>query len=221
MHRLLQEICLDKRPVTLTADRPARVFYGRMIHYSDIPGGLDVELIECPDELSLRPGDPCTVVFSDGLRSHLFVSTFVQVGPRSEHTWKVRIEIPDCVLPTEARSAWRIPLGPDTPLRVRVRCDGRTFEPHPIDISCGGLLAEFDADSDAGIWMGEHVEVEVYLQLNGLTAALDALPQRRGDTIFAFYFADVLREMRRGRSRAPRELAPILDRLESEWLHRR
>lgn len=214
MLRRLSTFCSEKRPVTLTLGHPPRILAGRFAAMSMEGGFVELELTNRPEGIELGSDWPCTVVYRDGPRHQVLAGSTLPHGGPSFGLPRVRIALPMHSAPVELRSSWRIPVGPDCGLRLRLHCNGTVLTPSPIDISPGGILADFTECED---YVPTEDEVKLELDLGDLHAELEVMPQRRSETGFVLYFSQVLRGLRHGRLVVPAALRPILDKLENRW----
>lgn len=215
MDRKLNALCLEKRAVTLTAGNPPRIVAGRFAAVSVQADYVEFELTE-PPEVAVSWGcGPCTVVFREGDRHQVLAGNLTPGPAPSGGPTRVRVGLPLNTAPVELRSAWRIPIEPGSGLTLRLHSGGQVLVPRALDISPGGILADFGDAVDNGPGDGEG-KLEVVLE--ELRAELEVLPQRRSGNAFILYFSQVLRSLRHGRLATPPALRPIFDRLESRWL---
>ncbi len=216
MLRRLNALCIEKRPATVTLGQLPRILPARFAAVSYEEGYVELELPLLPEDF--EPGSsPCTVVFRDGDRHQVLAGSTLAIDRPRQGLPRVRIALPMHTAPVELRSSWRIPLGPDCGLELRLHCGGQVLTPQPLDISPGGLLV--DAGSVAGVIPSDD-ELLLELKLGELRAELPVMPQRRSHRGLVLYFAEVLRGLRHGHLVIPAPLKPILDRLECEWLRK-
>ncbi len=221
MNRVFDKIalfCDQRKPVTLSAGRPPRIIPARFRFASGNSRFVAFEVLDERPDLEVVPSDPCTVIFVDGLRTSVFAVPTLEYDADSRPLPVLRVALPEEIVRTETRGAFRIPLFGESELRVTVHCRNRRWTATPVDISLGGLLVEFPADEPFDV--GEDDELLVDLELPGQSVQLEGMSQARWDNCYAIYFSEVLRRLRHGDATPPDGLREILDYLEDGWLRR-
>ena len=219
MNRMYDRIalfCDQRKPVTLSVGRPPLIVPARFRFVSENSRFVAFEVLDGVPNLEVSPGDPCTVIFVDGLRTSVFASAALEYDAASKPLAILRIGLPEQIVRTETRSALRIPLHRESELRVTVHCRDRWWTATPVDISLGGVLVEFPPNEPFNA--GEDDELLVDLELPGRVVQLEGMAQSRLGNCHAIYFSEVLRRLRHGDATPPDGLREILDELEDGWL---
>jgi hypothetical protein len=192
------------------------VLQGRFVELTS--ESISIEIVTSPFE---TPGasSQCTVIYSAGGRTNIFVSPVLEFQQGPDHLPRLVLSIPDRIVVGEARNSFRIPLHPQTDLHVRIRSESGTWHPRPKDVSLGGILVDFSEETEPDL--PENTPVTVELGLQNQTAELEGFVGRCQGTLYAVYFAEALRELRSGWAEVPSVLRSIVDGLEREWLARK
>jgi len=91
----------------------------------------------------------------------------------------------------EARMAYRIPIGTDAELILRLFTqDGATLHPRPVDVSLTGILIEFGKVDDPDLPLMSMVDLE--MRLADQTASLKAIVKRRDGHRYGLFFQEVV-----------------------------
>jgi hypothetical protein len=123
-------------------------------------------------------------------------------------------EIPLGLLETEARAAFRVPIGEKSELPVRVATkDALSWAVRPVDLSLTGILIEFTAAEDPDLPIGAETEVE--LRLRNEVVRLKGEVRRRDKHRYGLFFLEVA--SKHG-IKAPKPLRNTVEALERSWL---
>ena len=176
------------------------------------------ELLDPPETAYFRPLSLCVVSFNSGSRHCIFLSSVIHFKQDEEfRIGQLLLRIPSDIMAAESRIAFRVPLGSDTELRVRVVDEnGRTWAPQPIDISMTGIQIEFPANDVPGFQTDDRLQVE--LQMNDHVEQLEGFVRRCEGRGYGLIFPDVLRG---AEFDPPAALRAIVNTLERSWLRGR
>jgi hypothetical protein len=210
----LAEFCEQQRPVTLTLGNWGTILQGR---FSEVASDeFVVEVLSLPKQLNVTPAAQCTVIFNDDNRTNVLVCSVRELRS-PERAWpQLVLSHPTKVIYGESRRSFRVPVHPDTDLRVRVKFQDREWYPRPLDVSLGGALLQFPKDDLPDF--EPDARLIVLLEIFGNTTELEAFLGRARGTCYAVYFPEALRELRSGITKPPHSLRAVVDALEREWL---
>ncbi len=125
---------------------------------------------------------------------------------------RLTLELPTRLLATEHRRNFRIPLGADSGLDVRVSIRGGEVRPaRPLDISIGGMLIELPDDPD----LEDAAKLDLEMRLDDDTVHIGAVVRHRCACRYGLLFADAVGE---DRVRPLEPLRRLVDELEQRWL---
>ncbi len=180
-----------------------------------------LELLDPPETGYFRPLSLCVVSFNNGSRHCIFLSSVIHFKQDKQEEelqiGQLLLRIPSDIIAAESRIAFRVPLGRDTELRVRVVDEnGKTWTPRPIDISMTGILIEFPADDVPDFQIDDRLQVE--LRMNNHVEQLEGTVRRCEGRGYGVIFPEVLRG---AEFDPPAALRAIVNALERNWLRSR
>ena len=177
-----------------------------------------LELLDPPETAYFRALSLFVVSFNSGSRHCIFLSSVIHFKQDEElQTGQLLLRIPSDIIAAESRIAFRVPLGGDTELRVRVVDEnGRTWTPQPTDISMTGILIEFPANDVPGFQIDDRLQVE--LRMNDHVEQLKGFVRRCEGRGYGLIFPEVLRG---AEFDPPAALRAIVNTLERTWLRSR
>jgi c-di-GMP-binding flagellar brake protein YcgR len=203
--------CDHKRPATVTLGNSGFILESR---FSEItPDGVALDLLSPPEGLEIPPSTQCTVIYNSGMRTTFFVSRSVRFASLAEPLPQLILALPDHERLAESRRTFRIPIQEGSSLNVTVRLGDQTWRPRPVDFSLGGILVEFE---DQAPPFTVEDELEVILEFGVHNASLEGFAGRGDGRGCVIYFAEALRELRKGPMVVPTVLKKIFSGLESE-----
>ncbi len=211
---IIHDCCSCKAPAVIFSPEVGAVCHARFIAVS--PESVTLDLLE---EINLLPkATHCCISFSHGGHSSSFFATVLECEPLPPpEPSHLVLEITTKVVDTEARAAYRIPIGKKPAPSVRLLMkDGRVLLPAPIDISLTGILVEFSADKDPNLLPSEEVDLELCLDADGLF--LRAEVRRRDRHRYGLFFPGTVGTCG---VQAPQSLRNIVENLERAWLQNR
>jgi hypothetical protein len=203
--------CDHKRPATITLGSNGFILESRFSEITD--DGVVLDLLSPPEGLEIPPSTQCTVIYNSGMRTTFFVSRTVKFTASADPLPQLILALPEHVRFAESRRTFRIPIQEGSNLRVTVRLGEQTWNPRPIDFSLGGLLVEFEENAPP---FTADDELEVELKFGSHHASLEGFAGRSDGRGCVIYFAEALRELRKGPMIVPTVLKKIFSGLESE-----
>lgn len=176
------------------------------------------ELLDPPETAYFRPLSLSVVSFNSGRRHCIFLSSVIHFKEDEEfRIGQLLLRIPSDIIAAESRIAFRVPLGRDTELRVRVVDEnGKTWNPKPLDISMTGIMIEFPADDVPSFQTDDWLQVE--LRMNDHVERLKGFVRRCEGRGYGLIFPEVLRG---AEFDPPAEFRTIVNTLERNWLRSR
>ena len=176
------------------------------------------ELLDPPETAYFRPLSLSVVSFNSGSRHCIFLSSVIHFKEDEEfRIGQLLLRIPSDIIAAESRIAFRVPLGRDTELRVRVVDEnGKTWTPRAINISMTGILIEFPADDVPGFQTDDWLQVE--LRMNDHVERLKGFVRRCEGRGYGLIFPEVLQG---AEFDPPAALRTIVNTLERNWLRSR
>jgi len=203
--------CDHKRPATITLGNNGIILESR---FSEItPDGVALDLLSLPEGLEIPHSTQCTVIYNSGMRTTFFVSRSVKFTSSADPLPQLTLALPDHERLAESRRTFRIPIQEGSNLRVTIRLGDQTWEPRPVDFSLGGILVEFETQAPP---FAVEDELEVILEFGTHHASLEGFAGRGDGRGCVIYFAEALRELRKGPMVVPTVLKKIFSGLESE-----
>ncbi len=176
------------------------------------------ELLDPPEIAYFRPLSMCVVSFNSGSRHCIFLSSVIHFKPDEElQIGQLLLRMPSDIIAAESRIAFRVPLGSDTELRVRVVDEnGKTWNPKPLDISMTGILMKFPAEDVPEFHIDDRLQME--LRMNDHVEQLEGFVRRCKGRGYGLIFPEVLRG---AEFNPPVALRSIVNALERTWLRSR
>jgi hypothetical protein len=207
-----QTYCDHKRPANVTLGNSGEILESR---FSEItPQGVALDLLSPSPGLEIPPATQCTVIYNAGMRTTFFVSRSVKFDVSARPLPQLVLALPRHERLAESRTSFRIPLQEATELKVTIEHGGQLWKPRPVEFSLGGILVEFEGQAPH---FKEEDELAVTLKFGDRTAELEGFIGRGYGQACVIYFADALRELRKGPSVVPTVLKQIFSGLEAEF----
>ena len=206
---LLKECCAESRSVGVLSDGQLREAAFATISRDGLLLNILCDVsVECFSILSL-----VCVTFSYGERSHVFLASVLDYQSPA-----LLLKLPEQLATSEGRHAFRVPMLANSGLRVNVvASDKRDWNPHPVNLSLGGILIEFSRNNVPELTVGD--ELNVKLSLNEDAVSLrGVVRQRQGEQRYGILFPDVVRK---GQVDPPEPLRKIVNEAERRWLAER
>jgi len=211
---LLRDCCSCGAPAIILSPEMGAVCHARFTAVS--PESVTLDLSEGTN--LLPEGTRCCISFSHGGSSCAYFATVLEYQhvppPEPSH---LILEITAKVIGTEARTAYRVPIGKKPAPCARLSTqDGQILLPIPIDISLTGILVEFATAEDPDLTPSEEVDLE--LHLGDDTVHLRAEVRRRDGHRYGLFFPETVTKCG---VQAPQSLRNIVENLERAWLQKR
>lgn len=203
--------CDHKRPATITLGNSGLILESRFSEMTQ--EGVALDLLSIPDGLKIPPSTQCTVIYNSGMRTTFFVSRTVRFASSADPMPQLILAIPDHERLAESRRTFRIPIQKGSSLKVNVRLEAQTWSPRPVDFSLAGILVEFEEPAPS---FTTEDELEVTLEFGEHRTSLEGFAGRSVGTGCVIYFAESLRELRKGPMLVPSVLKKIFSGLEAE-----
>lgn len=209
----LQALCEAGSPVSLMSRDLLATHYGRFSSVDE--ESLIIDFPERPTGLPFGPPALCVVSFLVAEGSCLFTSHIKRnLGTPDGVGGRLYIAVPNAIRRAESRLAFRVPVGPDIDLGLRVATTRGTVLPGRVaDISLCGVLAELGELEATGLSYDERVQVN--LSMMGHDVQLRGAIRRVEPPRYGIYFLDAVME---GRLQPPRALQWIVGQLDSRGL---
>lgn len=212
MREVLASVCEHKQPGIVIATEAEEVFPCRFVSVTD--QSLTLALMGAASGARFHPLGLCCVTFNTDGRSHVFLAHVRGFDPEAEPVPLLTVRLPARMTVEEVRTATRIPVIPESGLRVCVTTDDSHFrEAMGHDLSLSGIQLSFAAEDDPGL--ADDGEVQVELILGSTRSSLRARVRRRVGLRYGLVFPDAVRD---GNVEPPAELRTIVTELEAGYL---
>lgn len=177
---------------------------------------VTIEVFERP-QTKLKPFSTVVITYFREGRSCVFITVVYDTRQKSASAPEIVLKMPTQIARTETRQALRVPLVPNSGLRVRLNRGRTTYHPRPVDISLGGMSIEFDSGVDPNIPLGTTISVE--LKLDGEPVTLSAEVRRRDEEQYGLYFPSTSGASEEDtEGHAPPEYRNIVHALFRKWM---
>lgn len=154
--------CVQERTSLLVLNLESRAVSGGSF-FSLTREHLVIKVSPRADPGMFRPLTPCSVSFKLGARAHVFVTTVREFkAPNSEGARpKLVLNVPGEIAALECRHAFRVPVLPDSDLRVDVIEPGHIGAAKGVDMSVNGLQFEIELETARALSIDQRVKLKI------------------------------------------------------------
>ena len=214
---LLENYCEHGRIGVVLAHRAHTIVAVRFVKV------LDKQLIVAaagPLTLELRSAALAGVSFFDDLRIYSFLASIEGLERPENELPRLRLTLPTLITGVEgdvaiSRRSFRIPLGPDAGLQIRLQLEESEVSVVPVDISLGGMLVELPEDAPPLAYRDRLI---VNISDRNEHLSLRAEVRNRNGTELGLHFFEFGQEIL---YRPPQDYRRLVTALERRWLRKR